>query len=245
MGLAPFAKSTRAEDMAWYRRMDDLAVEKGLRDGSVVERSDWKQQFLVAGVVERLRLITGPSVFRSAPLSCVPFSWIEPSAKEKDTCELSERLELPISGNLEGRLLWDKISYRLFAKFREQVLPTFMSLAESLESQKILLLGRLREEERGLASLSQRSTREEAWLLSYQRRLAELEAMEPKAAVTAMVADIDRIMPLIDEEEALAKRESHPEMALGNLGGMRASYQYSRNHLERLLGQASFAKPLP
>ena len=232
--LENFVRSSRAQDSASREMIKNEFQKLGYRDYSVIDRPDWQDIELLAAMNHGTNTILGPSYFRTIDFHCVPFSWVEPGANEKDTCRLSEFAQPEISEDSKQELLANYFYFRRM-KFNAD-LPSPISFPKGeLEGQKYEYLKALIAQRDQLANYANRSSVEELRLALLNQKFAEASGLDDKSIVELIIRNFEQETIFLEDELALAKTKPFSALAVNMIASNQMARKSSLEMLKKLI----------
>lgn len=244
LGLPPevraekFVTSTRAEDVAGFRLLDRYSLERGVRDGSFVTAPDWHDLMVLSTVRNGLGGMLGPSGVKAFPFSCVPFTWIEPDAAEKDGCRFGLLLRRPMGEELEGQFLSQLFQQRIQNFSYARNLEALVFPPPSLTNMKNIYRGSLLYLANALQSYSERSALEEKRLADLRARLAESEPWNDRQVAQKILDSIPATLEFLAREKEDARRFPRGEAAVNFLRMHVEQWEAIRASLTKMLEES-------
>jgi hypothetical protein len=206
--LDAFGRSSRAEDAKAFGAISEAFVRAGYRDFSFIDRSDWREVIHANFVANSLTILLGPSWYRGFDQSCVPFSWVDPGSREKDSCRLSEFLRQPLQEIYEQEITasWAHISVDRYVW--DQVLEPFWSpVPPDGEKWKKEMSARLQAMIKALEGSPDLSPLETLRLARTKEKFASLETSSISALASEEIRLLRGLGALLDEKIEWAKSQ--------------------------------------
>lgn len=212
--LADFGKSTRKQDMEAFGAMATGLNALGFRDLSIVDRPNWKPAMLASMAKEALTNLLGPSFYRTFESSCVPFSWVDPGSREKDSCQFSQSVEDPLPVTMESQLVAMLAHTHIDKYLADHMLRGFwIDIPRDKEVWKEMNKAQLRLQIKDLEQLSDRSALEEARLALAREKLIHLDGIGPRELAAEEAAGLRGLVVLTGEKIEWAGAQPHGEVA--------------------------------
>jgi hypothetical protein len=214
-----YIDSNRSQDVARMAAAFEQLRPLGVSDGSYVINSNWKDlyrlTFSMGAVFNAFGLMTNKHEALLSP--CVPFSWVEPGAKEEDTCEFATLLSDPHTPSADEQIYL--VYYLdLFLFKSRQWLPHIFKILElpvnDIDQEITLFRDGFTEEIDRLSKSTPRTEQEEQWLQHYKDRQSQLNSAANKESfIRFMIEDLKNVLDVlveIDRESSSNDRIRQP-----------------------------------
>lgn len=233
--LDKFARSTRAEDSALFKKATEGYLKAGMRDLTYLDRPDWRKYLAIGNSIGSMQMLLG---YTELMEPCVPFSWIEPGAKETDTCGLSTYLVRPISKGQDEKFTASYSNYISLRWFKDTdpwlmwsgyvIWSDFTVLKMSREGELDIQIEMLKKEPPPLSAAEQNR------LARYQSLKDEAEKLNNEDLKASLLREIDDTLAFFDREIAEFSAMPNARQAVVRLNESKSAFAGARQRLSDL-----------
>ncbi len=210
LSVQSYISSTRALDQQRVQKTNLLLEPMGIRDQSYLLREDWLSLYRFNNAWLHLREAFGLISYFSTGIPCIPFSWVEPGAKEKDACGFEEYLQNPLPKSKE-EYLYNGYFFDRFMLESRSIFPNVYNLIYGLGPDMTSIVstyrGTLDFEIKFLQEEKNRTPLQEQWLQNYLIRQQELPTLSEKQTVERVLQAFESVELKLSELIQMA--ESH------------------------------------
>ena len=233
LGFTKLAEETRAKNVAQFRDLDASLGSSDLKDAIFEGRAGWQPSLLVREAMAAAKTILGPSHYLSVPMEhCVPFSWVEPKAKEADRCGLGPALHRPVDDSRRESLLSFFFEVRMSVYVWEHDpgfdLASGKNAAQLKGSYEKQLSGLLAQMELMPPSDPREMERKE----KYRQLLKAAEAQSTEKFAAAFLSRLDAFAAYLHELRAKLDKLSYGSQAMERISYREGRIQEQRKALE-------------